>query len=102
VWQRLDRHGVATQALVGFVVGALFPRLAYIARWPTRLEPRGLVAYAAFNTSLGFVLRQFVAPRLGARGEHVAEVTRQLRLELGREPTPIELGERLGLEPPGR
>jgi hypothetical protein len=68
-----------------------FPRLAYRLRWPTRLGPRGLVAYITFNTLVGFALRQWAVPYL-KRG---FEERDRLRQRLGREPTHDELVEHL-------
>jgi hypothetical protein len=84
-----------TYAACAFVGDALFPRLAYRLRWPTRARGTLLLAYIAWNTALGFWFRHRLAPifREAAKDQQVA--TQQLRAELGREPTREELGERL-------
>jgi hypothetical protein len=96
LWERIDRNGVATYAAAALVVGALFPRLAHLARWPTRLRGTRLLIYTGFNTALGFAMRQFVGPRLRATAAKWEGVKRELRDELGREPTSEELAEKLG------
>lgn len=50
------------QAAMAFAGMAAFPRLAYRLRWPTRLGPRGFVAYVAFNTLVLFAMRMWVIP----------------------------------------
>ncbi len=45
---------VLHEAALRFVGVAALPRLAYRLRWPTRLGPRGLIGYIAFNTLLHF------------------------------------------------
>lgn len=77
----------------GIVAAALFPRLAYWARWPTRLGVRGLVAYAALNALVLFAIRQFVAPYLERTLEQHELASAELRQRLGREPTEKELFE---------
>ena len=86
---------MALGLFAAWIVGtALFPRLLYWARWPTRLGLRGRVAYAAFNALLLFAAREFVryARRLEGKWE---QATDELRHELGREPSERELIERL-------
>ena len=58
---------VIANAVIAFVFGAAFPRLAYRLRWPTRLGPRGLVAYIACNTAISFALQAGVLPALKAK-----------------------------------
>ena len=53
-----------TYALWVFVGNALFPRLAYWLRWPTRARGRLLLAYIAWNAALLFWLRQSFLPAL--------------------------------------
>jgi len=79
-----------------FVGTAAFPKLAYRLRWPTRLGPRGVVAYIAFNTLFLVLLRQFGLPLLKRMAEERARAEEQLRQRLGREPTERELIEHLG------
>ena len=87
----LVRHGI--------VGAALFPRLAYLARRPTRLGLRGRMAYTAFNALLLFAIRQFVLPRLKQIEDERQQAKDQLRQQLGREPTEREIFEELGLFP---
>jgi hypothetical protein len=82
------------------VAAALFPRLAYWARWQTRLGMRGRIAYVAFNALVMFAIRQFVVPRLNRWVEEQAKVKEELRRQLGREPTEREWFEHLGIEHP--
>ena len=77
---------------------AAFPRLAYALRWPTRVGPRGFVAYVALRTAFGFGVFQCLLPHLRRT---MAENDR-LAVELGREPTPEELAHRIGLPFPER
>lgn len=80
------------------IVGAAaFPRLAYRLRWPTRLGPRGLVAYVAFNTALGFAVRNWVLPHIKQLSADVTQAEEELTRRLGREPTPDEIDDQLEL-----
>lgn len=82
---------------VAFLFVAAFPRLAYRMRWPTRLGARGLLAYVAFNTAVGFALLSWALPyfkRMAEEREHAKE---ELRQQLGREPTDDELFAHLGI-----
>ena len=54
-------------AAASIVAPAVFPRLSYWARWPTRLGPRGRLAYVAFTALLLFAVREFA--RYGTRLE---------------------------------
>jgi hypothetical protein len=80
-------------AAIAFAFQAAFPRLAHRLRWPTRLGPRGLVAYAAFNTGLRFALWLYV----GRMAEKEKRARAELRKQLGREPTEDELLAHLGI-----
>lgn len=86
-----------SQAAMAFVAMAAFPRLSYRLRWPTRLGPRGLVAYIAVNTLWQFLLRQFVLPHLKRMAEEHERDMEHLRGRLGREPTERELFEHRGI-----
>ncbi len=81
---------------VALVFFAAFPRLAYRLRWPTRLRPRGVVAYVAFNTLVGFALRVWAVPFLKRMADERAQAEQELRQQLGREPTEDELFAHLG------
>jgi hypothetical protein len=74
------------QTAMRFVWVAAFPRLAYRLRWPTRLGPRGLIAYVTFNALSVFLLRQLVL-----RCIEIERTMQHLREQLGREPTELEL-----------
>lgn len=85
------------QSAVAFVGTAAFPRIAYWLRWPTRLGPRGFIAYATFNTLALFTFRTWVIPyfqRMAAEGERVVQ---ELSDQLGREPTRDEVLAHLGI-----
>jgi len=86
---------VLHEAALRFVGVAAYPRLAYRLRWPTRLGPRGLIGYIAFNTLLHFALHQSLFPRLRRMAEERERSIDQLRRRLGREPSRDELHEHL-------
>jgi hypothetical protein len=92
--------GILSMYAVGIVVAALFPRLAYWVRWPTRLGVRGRIAYAGYNALMMFAIRQFVVPRLSRWVKEQERVNAELRRQLGREPTEREWFEHLGIEHP--
>jgi hypothetical protein len=92
--QRRGRD-ILFQSAMTFVGNAAFPRLAYRLRWPTRLGPRGLLAYTAFNTALGFGIRTWLVPILRAAAQEQAR--QELGRELSREPTDDEVAEHLRL-----
>ncbi len=81
---------------IAFVLIAAFPKLAYRLRWPTRLGPRVLGAYIAFNTAVGFALRTWAAPYLRRMAAERERATAELRQALGREPTADEVMDHLG------
>lgn len=60
---------LAVLTAVQFVWVALFPRHARRMRLVTRLGPRGVVAYIAVNTAIGFGIRNWVVPALRRQGE---------------------------------
>jgi hypothetical protein len=92
-----DRGRVLGWYVATAIVGAaVFPKLAYWARWPTRLGPRGRIAYAAFNALVLFAARE-LARTLGQKVAELERATDELRRQLGREPTERELFEHLGL-----
>jgi hypothetical protein len=97
---RRGRRGVACwrNAAVTVVIPAAFPR-AHWLRWPRGLGPRRLITYVACNTLYGFVLRQFLLPRLARMAEEHERAQDELRQQLGCEPTQRELFEHLGLLP---
>jgi len=86
---------VLHEAALRFVGVAAFPRLAYRLRWPTRLGPRGLIGYIAFNTLLHFAIRQWLLPRLRRMAQERERSMDQLRRRLGCEPSRVELHEHL-------
>ena len=49
---------------IAIVGAAIFPRLAYRARWPTRFGLCSRIAYTAFNALFVFAIRRYVLPRL--------------------------------------
>jgi hypothetical protein len=82
-----------------FAVNAVSPRLGYWLRWPTRLRGGPFLAYIAFNAAGLFAFRQWVVPFLsdifGQAAQDMEAAKEQLRVELGREPTRDEVGDRL-------
>ncbi len=81
-------------AAYAFAFAAAFPRLAHRLRWPTRLGPRGLALYIAFNTATLTAVRIWVLPALRHAIADREATTAALRDELGREPTEEEVNER--------
>ena len=90
-------RNILQQSAIAFVGTAAFPRLGYWLRWPTRLGPRGFVAYAAFNTALLFAIRTWVIPYVKRIAEEREPAERELREQLGREPTEDEVLAHLGI-----
>jgi hypothetical protein len=90
-----DARELALGAAVTVAGNVAFPRLAHRLRWPARLGPRGLAAYVAWNTAVGFALRTWAGPAVRRAVEEHRRVERELRDELGREPTPDEVLARL-------
>ena len=82
---------------IAFLFLAAFPTLAYRMRWPTRLGPRGLLAYVAFNTAIGFALRTWAMPYFKRMAREQERAKEELRHQLGREPTEDELFAHLGI-----
>jgi hypothetical protein len=82
---------------IAFVGMAAFPRVAHWLRWPTRLGPRGLIAYAAFNTLLLFAIHTWVIPFFNRMAEKRQRAERELREQLGRDPTEDEVLAHLGV-----
>jgi hypothetical protein len=85
------------QSAIAFIGTAAFPRLAYWLRWPTRLGPRGFIAYVAFNTLLLFAVRTWVIPFFKRMAEERERAERELRDRLGRDPTEDEVLAHLGI-----
>jgi hypothetical protein len=85
------RHLVAGYA-IAVVFGALFSRCSSRMRWPTRLGPKGLALYIAFNTRMLFAVRQWVIPFFKENAERSARIRADLTQALGREPTAEEFG----------
>lgn len=100
--ERSSTPGLSWREAIGYVAfGAIFiaafPRLAYPVRWASRFGPRGLVAYIALNTAVGFALRWWALPYFRRRDEEQRRARAQLRQRLGREPTERELCDHLGV-----
>ena len=85
------------QSAITFAGTAAFPRAASWLRWPTRLGPRGLVAYAAFNTLLGFAIRTWLIPFMKRMAQERERAEHELREQLGREPSEDEVLAHLGV-----
>jgi hypothetical protein len=90
---------VLIEAGFTFAVNAVSPRVGYWLRWSTRLRTGAFLAYVAFNVAGLFAFRQWVVPFLsdifGQAAKDLEAATEQLRVELGREPTRDEVGERI-------
>ena len=93
-----DPRELLQNAAVTFGANALFPRLSYRMRWPTRLGPRGLAVYIAFRASLLFAVLQVLMPFLRQLQANRERTQTALREELGREPTEEELDRALAGE----
>jgi hypothetical protein len=88
---------VLQYSAIAFIGTAVFPRLARWARWPTRLGPRGFIAYVAFNTFALFAIRTWVMPFFARAIEAGQRAESELRRQLGRDPTEDEVLAHLGL-----
>jgi hypothetical protein len=88
---------IAQQHGIGFIGAAAFPRLAHWLRWPTRLGPRGFIAYVAFNALLLFAIRTWLMPFFKRMAEERELAEQELREQLGREPTMEEVLVHLGI-----
>jgi hypothetical protein len=99
-----DREALREAGWV-FVATVAFPRLTHRLRWPTRLGPRGLLIYIMFNTAAGMAIRTWLTPALGRLHERREDLRRELRTQLGREPSEEEVNLRfwatLGFRPEG-
>jgi hypothetical protein len=83
----VDRCGEASH-FVGRLIGtAMFPRLAYRLRWPSRLRGVKLTAYVASNVLLMLSFRELV----GRWARRRAQLVEALAGELGREPSNAEV-----------
>jgi hypothetical protein len=79
-WRRVVEFGVGA-----IILGAIFPPLRY-GGVVSRLGPRGLLAYIAFKTLLGFAIASVARDvRQALERDHA-----ELRAELGRDPTEEE------------
>lgn len=90
---RIRERDVLIESAMRFAGVVVFPGIAHRLRWPTRLGPRGLVAYIAVNTLVAFALFNWVFPFLRRSHEEYERAKAQLADRLGREPTDVELGE---------
>ena len=91
VWRRANRNGTVTAVLVATIGGALFPRLAYVLRWPRRAHVRGLLLYALWNAASIYVVRFKIAPMFREEAHRWEQTRSALATELGREPTKDEV-----------
>jgi hypothetical protein len=88
---------VAQHYAIGFVGTAAFPRLSHRLRWPTRLGPRGLIAYIAFNTLLRFAIGRWLMPFFKRMADERDRAEQELREQLAREPAEDEILAHLGI-----
>ena len=94
-WRDVVRNGA-----IAFVVLAAFPKLGHWSLWPTRLGPRALAAYIAFNTLAGLALRTWVQPYLKRMAVQWGHARSELAQMLGRVQSDAEVLEHLGLTRP--
>lgn len=87
---------IVNEAAGRFVLNALFPRLCARLRWTSRLGPRGVAVYVATAVAVKFLLN---GPLRSWSRRYNAQME-ELRRELGRAPTPEEIAERFGWDPP--
>jgi hypothetical protein len=85
---------VATQAVARFVGNALFPRLAHRLRLTSRLRGRRLAVLIGLDTAFRFAVIQSIAAMRRTQDDRQA-AAEALRRELGREPRPEEIRDRL-------
>ena len=83
----LERHALAAVVVGQVLGGALFPKVAYWLRWPTRLRPRAFVVYFACRVLAHVVLIWWVYRLVAER----ARLKERLHERLGREPTGDEV-----------
>ncbi len=94
---RPTRDEALLQSALVFVGTAAFPRLAHWLRWPTRLGPRGFIAYVAFNTLVLFAVRTWLVPYLERMAAERERAVQKLREQLGRDPNEDEVLAHLGI-----
>jgi hypothetical protein len=83
---RMSARELAFQGVLLTTLGAVFPRLAYRARWLTRVRPRTVVIYIVARTGFGLAVdagMRWMA-RISLQQQNVRE---RLSDELGRDPT---------------
>ena len=66
LWARIDPTGTITSIVAMTIAGALFPRLAYFARWPMRLGVKGRLLLTAWNATWYYVVRFVIIPQFRA------------------------------------
>lgn len=74
------------------LLATALPPVAHWLRWPTRLGPRGLLAYTAGNTLLLFGLPHYLLPHF----KRFADERHRLKEQLGREATDDEPAQHFG------
>lgn len=85
------------EAAFRFVANALFPRLcARLLHWPSRLRPRAAVVYVLGSVLLAITVVGPVQVFARRQLEELGKLTE----ELGHEPTPEEIAEHFGWDPP--
>jgi hypothetical protein len=89
-------RNVLQERAIAFLGTAAFPRVSYWLRWPTRLGPRGVIVYAAFNTLVIFAMRTWGIRHLQRMAAKRERAEQELRDQLGRAPTEDEVCARLG------
>jgi hypothetical protein len=95
----MTRRDVAWPAAGTFVGNLLFPRLAHRMRLTSRLRGRRLLLLIGLDTAYRFAILESIAVMRRA-SDHWEAAAEALRRELGREPGPEEIRNRvLGLAP---
>lgn len=74
------------------LLATAFPRVGHLLLWPTRLGPRGLLAYVAGDTLFRFAVMHYLLPH----AKRITEERDQLKNKLARGPTNDELAEHFG------
>src|SRR5688500_6112331 len=96
---RANQSGTVTAVLVATIGGGLFPRVAYVLRWPRRAGARGLLLYAAWSAVSIYGVRFKIAPMFREEINRFEQTRAALASELGREPTRDEVASRFGVLP---
>lgn len=92
-----DPRGIGVLYVLYVAAGAVWPRVVY---FKTRLRGRGLAVHAGWVMFWWFAAFQWLRPYARRKQAEHAAAENELRTELGREPTQVEVMERLGYSMP--